>query len=202
MKFIAKRIMAVVVSLIGILIASPLFFIIAILIKLEDRGPVLFKQKRVGQGGKIFTFLKFRSMVVDAEKIGLGKTVAEYDDRITRIGKFIREWTLDELPQLINVFRGDMDLVGPRPLPPYDGTDEKIKKLWQKRITIRPGLMSIVDARGRNLVPFEKRFEYDAWYIDHQSLWLDFKIMVQVLLAVLSRKGVYGQGGVNETLDK
>lgn len=195
-----KRVIDLLISLLAVIIISPFFLIIAILIKLDSRGSVFFVQKRAGKAGKLFNFLKFRTMVENAENIGLGIGVKENDPRITKLGKFLREWTIDESPQFINILKGDMSLVGPRPLPLYEGQDENLKKLWQKRISIKPGLVSLVDIRGRNLVPWEKRFEYDAWYADNQSLWLDLKILILGFFAVLSRKGVYGESGVNHPL--
>lgn len=200
MKIILKRIIDFCVSLITLIIASPLFLIIAVLIKIDSKGPVFFIQERVGKNGKLFKFIKFRTMVDNAEKIGLKSGASENDPRITKIGKFLREWTIDELPQFINILKGDMSLVGPRPWIAYAGKDIKMKELWQKRISIKPGLVSLVDVKGRNLVPWEKRFEYDSWYIDHWSLWLDLKILVLGFFAVLSRRGVYGEDGVNPNI--
>jgi lipopolysaccharide/colanic/teichoic acid biosynthesis glycosyltransferase len=200
MKKIIKRIIDIVLSSVAIIILSPFLVIIAILIKSDSKGPVFFIQERVGQDGKPFNFFKFRTMIDNAEKIGLKEGASEDDPRITKIGKFLREWTIDESPQFVNILKGDMSLVGPRPLSAYNsGTTPEMEKLWQKRITIKPGLVSIVDIKGRNLVPWQKRFEYDAWYIDHQSLWLDLKILVLGFFAVLGRKGVYGEGGTNKT---
>ena len=197
---IIKRIIDFLISLLAVIAMSPFFLIIAILIKLDSKGSVFFVQKRVGKNGKIFNFLKFRTMVENAEKIGLGIGVKKNDQRITKLGKFLREWTIDESPQFINILKGDISLVGPRPLPLYDGQDENLKKLWQKRTSVKPGLVSLVDIKGRNLVPWKKRLEYDIWYIDNWSLWLDFKILVLGFFAVLSRKGVYGESGINKPL--
>ncbi|MDP3882995.1 MAG: sugar transferase [Candidatus Staskawiczbacteria bacterium] len=194
-----KRIFDFFVSLGALIIFSPLFLINAVLIKLDSKGPVFFIQERVGKNGKPFKFYKFRTMVDKAEQIGLKESAHENDPRITRFGKFLREWTIDEAPQFINVLKGDMSLVGPRPLSAYNaGSTAEMKKMWQKRISVKPGLVSLVDMKGRNLVPWEKRFEYDSWYVDHQSLWLDLKILVLGFFAVLSRKGVYGEGGANK----
>lgn len=195
-----KTVIDFAISLIALIITSPLFLVIILLIKIDSKGPVFFVQNRAGKTGRIFKFLKFRTMVKGAEDTDLGISVVKNDARITKIGRFLREWTLDELPQLINILKGDMSLVGPRPLPPYNGQDETLKKLWQKRISIKPGLVSIVDIKGRNLVSWEKRLEYDSWYIDRLSLWLDFEILVLGFFAVLSRKGVYGEGGENKPL--
>ena len=140
-------------------------------------------------------------MVPEAEKMGLGLGSSENDPRITKIGKILRECTIDEFPQFWNVLKGEMSLVGPRPLPPYQSKDETLNKLWQKRTSIKPGLVGLVDIKGRSFVPWEKRLEYDSWYIDNWSLWLDLKILVIGFFVVLSRKGVYGEGGVNKPLE-
>lgn len=199
MKKIIKRTIDIALSLVSLAMLSPFFIVIAALIKLDSKGPVFFVQKRVGIGGKEFNFYKFRTMVDNAEKIGLKEGASENDPRITRLGKFLREWTIDESPQFANVLKGDMTLVGPRPLSAYNsGITPEMKKMWQKRISVRPGLVSIVDIKGRNLVPWQKRFEYDAWYIDSWTLWLDLKILILGFFAVLSRKGVYGEDGVNK----
>lgn len=191
MKFLIKRTIDFCVSFITLIVLSPFFLIVSILIKLDSKGPVFFVQKRAGKNGKLFNFYKFRTMVKDAPDTGIEDT-EENDPRITKLGKFLREWTIDESPQFINVFKGDMSLVGPRPMPEYDGSDEKMKDLWQKRLTVKPGLVSLVDVKGRNLVPWAKRFEYDVWYIDNWSLWSDLKILILGFFAVLSRRGVYG----------
>lgn len=200
MKLLIKRIIDFVVALITIIVTSPLFLILALIIKLDSQGPVFFVQERIGKNGKLFKFYKFRTMVDNAEKIGLKSGASENDPRITRVGKFLREWTIDEFPQFINILKGNMTLVGPRPWIAYTGNDEKMKKMWEKRISVKPGLVSWVDVKGRNLVPWEKRFEYDEWYIDNWSLWLDLKILVLGFFAVLSRKGVYGENGVNPNI--
>jgi len=196
---IIKEIFDFVVALITLIIISPVFIILAILIKIDSKGPVFFVQERIGKNGRSFKFFKFRTMVVNAESVGLKEYAHQNDPRITKIGKFLREWTIDELPQFINIFIGDMSLVGPRPLSSYNsGSTEEMKKMWQKRISVKPGLVSMVDVKGRNLVPWEKRFEYDVWYIDNWSFWLDLKILILGFFAVLSRRGVYGHDGMNK----
>ncbi|OGZ64156.1 MAG: hypothetical protein A3A98_04215 [Candidatus Staskawiczbacteria bacterium RIFCSPLOWO2_01_FULL_40_39] len=188
---IIKKVVSFLIALAALIVLSPLFLIIAIAIKIDSRGPIFFIKERVGKNGKPFKFLKFRSMSTQA--VYTINDVAQQDPHITRVGKFLREWTLDELPQLINVVKGDMSFVGPRPMPSYEGEDKNMKALWQKRISVVPGLVSLVDIKGRNLVSWEKRFEYDAWYADHQSFWLDMKILILGFFAVLSRRGVYGK---------
>ncbi len=199
MGLIIKRVADFIISLIALVVTSPVFLGLAILIKLDSKGSVFFVQERVGKNGKPFLFLKFRTMVNDAEKMGLKEGASKNDPRITKLGGFLREWTIDEMPQFINVLKGDMSLVGPRPLSAYNmGSTPEMKKKWEKRISVKPGLVSIVDVKGRNLVPWEKRFEYDMWYINNWSLWLDLKILVTGFFAVLSRKGVYGKEGINK----
>lgn len=197
MNSVIKRIFDLAVVSVALVMTSPLFLIIAILIKIDSKGPVFFIQERIGKHGKPFAFLKFRTMAKDAPDIGI-EDVAKKDPHITNVGKFLRDWTLDELPQFINILKGEMSLVGPRPMPPYEGQDQKMKALWQKKISVIPGLVSLVDIKGRNLVSWEKRFEYDSWYVEHQSFWLDLKILALGFFAVLSGKGVYGEGGTNK----
>lgn len=192
-----KKIIDFVVVLIALIILGPFFIFIVILIKLDSKGPAFFRQERLGENGKIFKIWKFRTMVENAENIGLGLASAENDPRLTKVGKFLRRWTLDELPQLINIIKGEMSLVGPRPLPHYQNQSSFFNELWQKRLLVKPGLICLVDIKGRGLVPWEKRLEYDAWYVDNRSLLLDFKILIFGFFVVISRKGVYGERGVN-----
>ncbi len=192
-----KNIFDFIVAFIGLVLLMPLFICIAVLIKLDSNGPVFFKQKRLGKNGKMFSVWKFRTMVENAENIGLRLASAKNDPRITRVGKFLREWTLDEWPQLINILKGEMSLVGPRPLPRYENQDDSPGTMWQKRLLAKPGLICLVDIKGRGLVPWGKRLEYDVWYVDNWSLWLDFKILILGFFAVLSRRGVYGEDGTN-----
>ena len=196
-KLIIKRFIDIILSLCGFIIISPIFLIVSLIVKISSKGPVFFRQKRLGKKGKIFTMLKFRTMIENAENIGLGLALAENDLRITKVGKFLREWTLDEWPQLINILKGEMSLVGPRPLPQYKNQDSFFNELWQKRLLVKPGLICLVDIKGRGLVSWEKRLEYDVWYVNNWSLWLDFKILFFGFFAVLSRKGIYGKGGIN-----
>ncbi len=192
-----KKIIDFTISLTTLILLSPLFIFIVILIKLDSKGSVFFRQERLGKNGKMFKIWKFRTMIENAENIGLGLASAENDPRVTKVGKFLRESTFDEWPQLINIIKGEMSLVGPRPLPKYSNQDEFLNELWQKRLSIKPGLICLVDIKGRGSVSWEKRLEYDIWYIDNQSLWIDLKILFFGFFAVLSQKGVYGKDGVN-----
>lgn len=194
---IIKRAIDFFISLLALIILSPVFLIVAILIKLDSDGPVFFVQKRVAKAGKIFKMYKFRTMKKGAFDTGI-EDVSQNDPRITKIGRFLRDWTIDELPQLIHIFFGDMSLVGPRALPRHNIKDEKIIKLWQKRLGVRQGFISLVDIKGRNLVPWEERFEYDAWYVDNWSLWLDFKILFIGFFMLFLKKGIYGDSKTNK----
>jgi len=193
-----KRTLDICISLILIIIFSPLFFITAILVKVTSPGPAFFIQERVGLNKRRFRLYKFRTMVVDAEQKlpelehlneASGPVFKIKDDpRITPVGKFLRKTSIDELPQLINVLKGDMSLVGPRPLPvrDYEGFDYD----WhRRRFSVRPGITCLWQVSGRSSICFEKWMELDMEYIDHWSLWLDFKILAKTIPAVLNRSG-------------
>ena len=192
---IAKRIIDVLVSGIGLIILFPIFVIIGILIKLDSKGPVFFVQERAGKDGKIFRAYKLRTMIDNAEKIGLGHEIAKDDSRITRVGKHLR-WGIDELPQLINVFKGEMSMVGPRPALPHQV--EKHSKQERRRLEIKPGITGWALVNGRNKLSWPERIKLDIWYIDNWSLWLDLKILLRTIWVVIfKREGIYGKDGIN-----
>lgn len=168
--------------------------VIAILIKIEDRGPVFFKQERLGKDGKTFLLYKFRTMVENAEKQGAGIFIEENDPRITRVGRWLRELSLDELPQLFNIIKGDMSFVGPRPpLPFFPKRYEEYEEWVKKRFTVRPGITGWAQINGRNLIDWYDRFKLDVWYVEHWSLRLDARIVFLTILKVLKREGIYGK---------
>jgi lipopolysaccharide/colanic/teichoic acid biosynthesis glycosyltransferase len=177
---------------------SPVIGAIAWRIRREDGGPVFFRQPRAGRDGVPFEVWKFRSMVVGADRIGLGLNVAAGDDRITRTGKLLRDWSLDELPQLINVALGEMSLVGPRPGLPDQAA--RYDEFQRRRLEVRPGLTGWAQVNGRNRLSWEERIELDVWYVDHWSLLLDLKILARTLGVVLRQDGLFGEGGVNADL--
>lgn len=198
---LVKRLIDVILSLTALTILSPSMLIIALSILATSGLPVLYRQKRVGLDGKEFTLLKFRSMVPGAESMGTGIRVTENDNRITPIGAFLRRWSLDELPQLINVLRGDMSIVGPRPvLPNHPKKVAEYTPEERLRFTVRPGLTGLAQINGRGNLSWEKKLQYDVEYVRNWSLLLDLKIMWRTLLIILDPKDIYlkEQGGGKE----
>ncbi|MCP9485420.1 MAG: sugar transferase [Gaiellaceae bacterium MAG52_C11] len=167
----------------GLVLASPLLAASALAVKLDDRGPVLYRQARVGRRGADFELLKLRTMIVGAERQGAGFAVAAGDSRITRIGRFLRRTSLDELPQLWNVVRGEMSLIGPRPTLRYQV--EQYDERQRRRLEIRPGITGWAQIHGRATLPWEERIELDLWYVDHRSWKTDLLILLRTPLALL-----------------
>jgi lipopolysaccharide/colanic/teichoic acid biosynthesis glycosyltransferase len=166
----------------GLILSSPLLALAALAIKLEDHGPVLYRQLRVGKDGSDFELLKLRTMVVGAEKMGAGFAVNRGDSRITRSGRALRRLSLDELPQLWNILRGDMSIVGPRPTLRYQVDDYNARQ--RRRLEVKPGLTGWAQVNGRASLPWSERIELDVWYVEHRSLWLDLRIIVRTPLAL------------------
>jgi lipopolysaccharide/colanic/teichoic acid biosynthesis glycosyltransferase len=192
-----KRIFDIFVSFLGLVVLSPLFLIVAILIKIDSAGSVFFRQERIGENGKPFYPFKFRTMVLGAQNKGLGVTVSADDERITKIGKFLRKWGIDEFPQLLNVLSGKMSIVGPRPTLRYQV--EKYNDFQRKRLMVKPGLAGWALVHGRNSLSWEERIEYDVWYVENRSFYLDIKIILKTFyLIFIKQDGVYGKGGVND----
>ena len=186
-----KRAVDVALASIGLVSAAPLLAGIAIAIRLESRGPVVLRQPRVGRDGRDFALLKFRTMVADAHTMGSGWLIAERDPRITRVGAFLRKWSLDELPQLVNVLRGDMSIVGPRPTLRYQV--DQYTPFQRRRLEVRPGITGWAQVLGRNELSWPERIELDVWYVDHRSLSLDAKILARTLPVLLRPSGVYNE---------
>ena len=182
-----NRALDVAGSALGLALSSPFLAAAALAIKLDDRGPVLYRQRRVGHRGEEFDLLKLRTMVVGAEKQGAGWAVNRGDPRITRAGRLLRRLSLDELPQFWNVLRGDMSLIGPRPTLSYQV--EQYTPRQRRRLEVKPGLTGWAQIHGRAALPWDERIELDVWYVENRSPWLDLKILARTPLALF--RGTY-----------
>jgi len=192
-----KRGFDFVLSCIGLAILCIPFCLIMAAIKLDDGGAVFFRQERIGKHRKRFLIWKFRTMVQDASRKGLGHTVSSDDARITRVGSFLRRWGLDELPQLLNVFTGEMSLVGPRPTLAYQV--ERYTPFQLRRLDAKPGITSLAVVSGRNALTWKQRIQLDVRYIDEWTFALDLAILLRTLWCVLvTKRGLYGENGIND----
>jgi lipopolysaccharide/colanic/teichoic acid biosynthesis glycosyltransferase len=179
-----NRALDVAGAALGLAITSPLLALAAIAIKLDDGGPILYRQRRVGHCGREFDLLKLRTMVAGAESQGAGWAVNEGDPRITRAGRALRRLSLDELPQLWNVLRGEMGLIGPRPTLAYQV--ERYTPHQRRRLEVKPGLTGWAQVNGRTRLSWDDRIELDVWYVDNRSPWVDLKILARTPLALFS----------------
>lgn len=187
--------MDIIISLVGIIILFPVFIIISILIKVDSKGTVFFKQDRRTKNGEIFKIYKFRSMKMNTEKIGTGLFNFENDLRVTKLGKFLRKSSLDELPQLINVLKGDLSLVGPRPCVAYElGDFDTLNKKYKKRFKVKGGITGLAQIKGRNENSWEEKIFYDNKYIEKfekQGVILDVKIIILTFFKIIKSKDIY-----------
>mgnify|MGYP001149972315 CR=1 FL=1 len=177
------------IALIGLIVSSPILLIAAIAIKLETPGPVIYKQRRVGKDGVPFELWKLRTMVDGAERMGAGLAVNEGDPRITRVGAILRRFSLDELPNLVNVLRGEMAIVGPRPT--VQSQVDQYTPRQRRRLEVKPGLTGWAQVNGRAALPWPERIELDIWYVDHRSFWLDCKIIAKTVWLLVTGHGLY-----------
>ena len=195
MYFLFKRLMDIFLSSIGLLILSPCLAVIAIAVKIDSDGPVIFKQKRLGLNGKEFDMYKFRTMVLNAENIGTGLFNYDNDPRVTRVGRFLRETSIDELPQLINVIRGEMSLVGPRPPVKNElGDYNLLNSKYKKRFQVLPGITGLAQISGRNELPWDEKINYDNQYVEmvkKNGLFVDIKILLLTIINVFRKKDIY-----------
>ena len=193
-----KRVIDVILASVALILLSPLFAIIAIAIKIDSKGPVFFAHKRIGKNGKIIKLYKFRSMVINAEELIKSFTpeqMREYkenykltnDPRITKVGKFLRKTSLDELPQLINIINGDLSIIGPRPVVADELEKYGVNK--DKFLSVTPGLTGYWAANGRSNTTYEQRMEMELYYIDNLSLKMDIKVFFKTILLVLKKEG-------------
>ncbi len=179
-----NRLLDATLAGLGLAFASPALGVAALALKLEDGGPILYRQRRVGRNGEEFELLKLRTMVVGAEHQGAGYAVNEGDPRITRAGRLLRRLSLDEVPQLWNVVRGDMSLVGPRPTLAYQV--ERYTPRQRRRLEVKPGITGWAQIHGRARLPWDERIELDVWYVEHRSPWLDLKILARTPAALFA----------------
>jgi len=183
-----KRTMDVVGAVVGLAVGSPILAVVALLVRLGSPGPVLFRQERAGRAMKPFTMVKFRTMRADADPFGVSPREAR-DPRLTRVGRFLRETSLDELPQLWNVLRGDMSLVGPRPL--YMSQAREFTQRQRRRLEVRPGMTGLAQTRGRGEISHEEKLELDVQYVEKQSVRLDLRILRRTAGRLFRRKDAY-----------
>lgn len=190
-----KPVLDWIIAFIALVVLAIPMVIIAVVVKLESKGPVLFRQERIGYNGKVFHILKFRSMQVNAEKTGSGVYSEKGDPRVTRVGRILRATSLDELPQFLNILRGEMSFVGPRPPLtyhpwPYDEYTDQQRKMF----SVRPGITGWAQVNGRKGVEWNKRIELNVWYVEHTSLFLDIRILFMTVFKVLSNADNHNQG--------
>jgi lipopolysaccharide/colanic/teichoic acid biosynthesis glycosyltransferase len=185
----ASRALDLVVASLALALGSPLLAAAAVLIKLESRGPVFYRQRRVGRGGDPFELWKLRTMVPGAEAIGAGIYVVEGDPRITRVGRLLRRFSLDELPNLVNVLKGEMAIVGPRPT--VQEQVDRYTDRQRRRLEVKPGITGWAQVNGRASLPWPERIELDVWYVEHRSLTLDLRILARTARLLATGHGLY-----------
>ena len=189
-----RRVFDVVVAAAALVLAAPVLAVAVAAIRLETPGHAIYRQRRVGVHGRPFDLFKLRTMVAGAESIGSGLAVNEGDPRITRVGAVLRRFSIDELPNLLNVLRGDMAIIGPRPTVPVQV--ERYTERQRGRLAVRPGITGWAQINGRTSLPWDERIELDLWYIEHRSWRLDLQILVRTAAIVLGGEGLYkGESG-------
>lgn len=192
---IIKRFLDIVISGTALIILLPIMLVISFLIKFDSKGPVFFLQERRTKNGKVFRMLKFRSMVVNAEHTGAGLFNYENDPRVTRVGRFLRDSSLDELPQLLNILLGDMAIVGPRPCVVYElGDFDTLNKRYKKRFIVKAGLTGLAQVKGRNNIAWDEKVEFDNEYVDLFSrlgILIDLKIIIETVIKVFHKENIY-----------
>jgi undecaprenyl phosphate N,N'-diacetylbacillosamine 1-phosphate transferase len=183
-----KRVFDIGISLLAIVILSPVFAVIIAAIKLGSRGPAIFRQERAGKNGRPFMFYKFRTMRADVDPFGSSPKTGD-DPRLTKVGKLLREYSFDELPQLFNVLKGDMSIIGPRPL--YVSQMAEWDERQKKRLLVKPGLTGLAQISGRGGITREEKLELDVKYVETAGFWLDLKIIFTTIAQVFRRKNIY-----------
>ncbi|MBR0425882.1 MAG: sugar transferase [Clostridia bacterium] len=190
-----KRISDIVFSALGLLVLSPLFLLIAILVRCTSKGPVIFRQERLGRDAKVFRICKFRTMAENSEHTGSGVYSDRYDSRVTKVGRFLRATSLDELPQLWNILRGDMSFIGPRPpLTYHPWPIDRYSKEQLRMFRVRPGITGWAQVHGRRELEWHERLRLNVWYADHVSFALDLQIIFLTVGVLLTGKGNENKG--------
>jgi lipopolysaccharide/colanic/teichoic acid biosynthesis glycosyltransferase len=186
-----SRVLDIVLAAVLLVVTAPLLALAALAIRLESRGPMFYRQRRVGRHGRPFELWKLRTMVPGAESLGAGIYVLEGDPRITRVGRLLRRFSFDELPNLVNVLRGEMAIVGPRPT-----VQEQVDRYTERqlrRLEVKPGITGWAQINGRTSLPWPERIELDVWYVEHRSLRLDVRILARTARMLASGQGLYSE---------
>jgi lipopolysaccharide/colanic/teichoic acid biosynthesis glycosyltransferase len=184
-----SRVLDVLLAGLGLAVASPLLLLAVVAVRIESHGSPIYRQRRVGKDGEPFEMLKLRTMVSGAERIGAGLAVNEGDPRITRVGALLRRFSLDELPNLVNVLRGEMAIVGPRPT--IQAQVDQYTDRQRRRLDVKPGITGWAQVNGRASLPWNERIELDVWYVDHRSMRLDLKILAMTARMLVTGHGLY-----------
>jgi lipopolysaccharide/colanic/teichoic acid biosynthesis glycosyltransferase len=182
------RLLDLFLASIALLLCAPLLLAAAIALRLEGAGPVLYRQQRVGKDGRLFELLKLRTMVPGSDPVGVGTVVTRGDPRVTRVGRLLRRFSLDEIPNLVNVLRGEMAIVGPRPT--IEPQVVEYTPFQRRRLEVKPGITGWAQVQGRAGIPWEERIELDVWYVDHRSPALDLRILARTFALLLSGRGL------------
>ena len=185
------RVLDILIAAAALVLASPILLVAAVVIRLESRGPVIYRHVRVGRHGRPFELWKLRTMVQGAERLGAGLYIEPGDVRITRSGRFLRRFSLDELPNLVNVLRGDLSIVGPRPTVAEQV--ERYTPHQRRRLEVKPGITGWAQVNGRTALPWPERIELDVWYVDHRSVRLDLRILARTVRMLATGRGLYSE---------
>jgi lipopolysaccharide/colanic/teichoic acid biosynthesis glycosyltransferase len=182
------RALDVVVASLALLLSAPLLAVVVVAIRLGSRGSAIYRQRRVGKDGQVFEMLKLRTMVEGSDPVGIGTVVTRDDPRVTRVGRVLRRFSLDEIPNLVNVLRGEMSVVGPRPTIEAQVAD--YTPYQRRRLEVRPGITGWAQVQGRAGIPWEERIELDVWYVDHRSPALDLRILARTFVLLITGQGL------------
>ncbi len=185
------RVLDILIAAVALALASPVLLVAAVVIRLESRGPVIYRHVRIGRHGRPFELWKLRTMVQGAERMGAGLYIERGDDRITRSGRFLRRFSLDELPNLVNVLRGDLSIVGPRPT--VGEQVERYTDHQRRRLEVKPGITGWAQVNGRASLPWPERIELDVWYVDNRSVLLDLRILARTVRMLATGRGLYSE---------